>query len=247
VNDLSAIVLAAGQGTRMKSDLAKVLHPLQGRPMIAFVLDTLAQVGAARTVVVVGHQADRVREVCAPYGVGTVLQAQRLGTGHAVQQAQPLLGSAGGLTAVLCGDVPLLRSATVAAMVARTRAAAVAATVLTAMAEDPTGYGRILRDGSGRVTAIVEHKDATPQQRAIREYNTGTYCFDNRRLWPALARVGRKNAQGEYYLTDVIGVLVADGQAVEGLVCEDEREVQGINTVDDLRRAERDLEEMRRG
>jgi bifunctional UDP-N-acetylglucosamine pyrophosphorylase/glucosamine-1-phosphate N-acetyltransferase len=247
VKDLRAIVLAAGQGTRMRSDLAKVLHPLQGRPMITFVLDALAHLESSRTVVVVGHQADRVREVCAPYGVQTVLQAERLGTGHAVQQAHPLLAEGDGLTAVLCGDVPLLRPQTIRALIQTTRDRQAAATVLTALAEDPTGYGRIVRDAAGQVVGIVEHKDATVQQREIREYNTGTYCFANRLLWPALARVDRKNAQGEYYLTDVVGVLVGQGHRVEGLICADEREVQGINTVEDLQRAERDLEAMRRG
>jgi bifunctional UDP-N-acetylglucosamine pyrophosphorylase/glucosamine-1-phosphate N-acetyltransferase len=244
---LSAVVLAAGQGTRMNSDLAKVLHPLRQRPMLAYVLDSLAELGAAETVVIVGHQAERVRAVCAPYGVATALQAERLGTGHAVQQAEPMLRGREGMVAVLCGDVPLLRAQTVRDLVGRTRDSGCAATVLTAIASDPAGYGRILRDGAGHVVGIVEHKDATPQQRAVREYNTGTYCFRNELLWPYLARIDRRNAQGEYYLTDVIGLLVADGRTVEGAVCADEREVQGINTLDDLRRAERDLEVMSRG
>ncbi|HKK71879.1 MAG TPA: NTP transferase domain-containing protein [Candidatus Krumholzibacteria bacterium] len=244
MQDLYAVVLAAGKGTRMKSDLAKVLHPLGGKPLLRHVLEALAPLEPAKTVVVVGHQAGDVAAISVGAGVTTALQAEQLGTGHAVDMARPELEGHDGVTLVLCGDVPLLRTSTIRDLVATTREKNAAATVLTAIAEDPTGYGRIVRDGDGRVRAIVEHKDATDEQRTIREYNTGTWCFDNGHLWSVLSRLDRDNAQGEYYLTDVVELLVGDGEVVAASVCEDEREVQGVNTVDDLERARRDREAM---
>jgi UDP-N-acetylglucosamine diphosphorylase/glucosamine-1-phosphate N-acetyltransferase len=239
-----AVVLAAGKGTRMKSDLAKVLHEIDEKPLLEFVLDACKPLDLAATVVIVGHQADRVTEVSARNGAETALQAEQLGTGHAVDQARSALESRTGSVLVLCGDVPLLTTRTIQALLDRTEQTGAAATVLTAIAEDPTGYGRIVRDDSGAVQAIVEHKDASEAQREIREYNTGTWCFDNAKLWDLLGRLDTDNSQGEYYLTDVVEILVSDGELVEAVVCEDEREVQGINTVDDLARATADWHEM---
>jgi bifunctional UDP-N-acetylglucosamine pyrophosphorylase/glucosamine-1-phosphate N-acetyltransferase len=239
-----AIVLAAGKGTRMKSDLAKVLHEIGGKPLLQHVLEACQPIGIEDTVVIVGHQAERVAEVSGLAGAKTALQAEQLGTGHAVDQARAMLEGRPGSVLVLCGDVPLLATATIESLLEHTEQTGAAATVLTAIAEDATGYGRIVRNGDGRVTAIVEHKDASEEQRAIREYNTGTWCFDNAKLWGLLDRLDTDNVQGEYYLTDVVELLVGDGERVEALVCEDEREVQGINTVDDLARAKRDLEAM---
>jgi len=245
MEDLYAVVLAAGKGTRMKSDLAKVLHELGGKPLLQHVLEALGPLTAKSTVVIVGHQADAVAAISKGPGVTTALQAEQLGTGHAVDMARSALENESGYTLVLCGDVPLLRTQTIEALVRTTRDAGAAATVLTAIAEDATGYGRIVRDDDDRVVAIVEHKDASEEQRAIREYNTGTWCFDNEKLWNVLSRLDRDNAQGEYYLTDVVELLVAGGEPVAASVCADEREVQGINTVDDLQRAKRDLDAMR--
>ncbi len=245
MSEVHAIILAAGKGTRMKSELAKVLHPLAGRPLLAHVLDALSPLGPRRTVVVVGHQAERVAEVCRGPGVETVLQEEQLGTGHAVDQARSVLADASGHTLVLCGDVPLLSTQTLRRLLDQTRDSGAAAGVLTAIAADATGYGRIVRDDEGRVAAIVEEKDADDSQRAIREYNTGTWCFPTAELWPALERLDRDNAQGEYYLTDVVEIFVADGKRVEAVVCDDEREVQGINTLTDLRRAEEDYAALR--
>ncbi len=247
MQDLYAVVLAAGKGTRMKSDIAKVLHPLGGKPLLRHVVEALAPLEPAKTVVVVGHQADDVAAISTGPGVTTALQAEQLGTGHAVDMARPELEGRDGVTLVLCGDVPLLRTSTIRDLVETTRTKNAAATVLTAVAEDPTGYGRIVRDDDGRVRAIVEHKDATDEQRKIREYNTGTWCFDNARLWSVLSRLDRDNVQGEYYLTDVVELFVAEGEVVAASVCEDEREVQGVNTVDDLERARRDREAMEDG
>ena len=236
-----AVVLAAGMGKRMRSATPKVLHRVAGRPLLGWVFETARAVGCERILCVVGHQAERVGEVSARSGVHTALQAQQLGTGHAVEQAKPQLESRTGRTLVLCGDVPLIRTQTLRDLAEATAAVGVGAAVLTAVTEDASGYGRILRDGDGHVTGIVEEKDATEEQRRIREYNTGTYCFDNALLWPALNRLDQENAQGEFYLTDVIAILVDDGHQVEGVVCADEREVQGINTVSDLERARRDF------
>jgi bifunctional UDP-N-acetylglucosamine pyrophosphorylase/glucosamine-1-phosphate N-acetyltransferase len=239
-----AVILAAGKGTRMKSDLAKVLHPIGGRPLLQFVLDACEPLHLDETVVIVGHQAEQVSELSSANGASTALQAEQLGTGHAVDQARARLAGRAGQVLVLCGDVPLLTTETIRSLLERTEETGSAATVLTAIADDATGYGRIVRDGDGRVTAIVEHKDASESQREIREYNTGTWCFDNAKLWGLLDRLDTDNSQGEYYLTDVVELLVADGQRVEAVICEDEREVQGINTVADLDRATTDWQEM---
>lgn len=239
-----AVILAAGKGTRMKSDLAKVLHPIGDRPLLQFVLDACKPLDLDTTVVIVGHQAEDVAAVASSNGAETALQAEQLGTGHAVDQARGNLQGRPGQVLVLCGDVPLLTTKTIQALLDRTAETSAAATVLTAIAEDATGYGRIVRDDAGKVTAIVEHKDANDEQREIREYNTGTWCFDNSLLWGLLDRLDTDNVQGEYYLTDVVELLVADGERVEGLICEDEREVQGINTVEDLEGATADWNEM---
>ncbi len=245
--EVFAVVLAAGKGTRMKSDKAKVLHEVSGKPMLAHVLETLRVLGVDRAVSVVGHQAEAVTELCRTYDGDTVLQAEQLGTGHAVEQTRSLLEGLPGYTLVLSGDVPLLSVETLAALRDKALETEAGAVVLTAIAEDASGYGRMLRDVEGRVVGIVEHKDADEAQRSIREYNTGTYCFDNEKLWPLLAKLDTDNAQGELYLTDVIEMLVSAGSPVEAVICEDEREVQGVNTVDDLARVERDWEALHRG
>jgi bifunctional UDP-N-acetylglucosamine pyrophosphorylase/glucosamine-1-phosphate N-acetyltransferase len=229
----------------MESDLAKVLHPLAAKPMLGHVLTTLAAIDNAKSVVVVGHQADAVREVCKSYGVESALQAEQLGTGHAVLQARALLEGEEGYTLLLSGDVPLLSAATLRDLLKQTVEAGAAAAVLSAVTDDATGYGRILRDEAGHVRAIVEHKDATPAQREIQEYNTGTYCVRNELLWSALDRVGSNNAQGEFYLTDFVGILVGEGKTVLGVICPDEREVQGVNTLADLAKVELDYAAMR--
>ena len=200
---LTAVILAAGEAKRMRSRQPKVLHPLCGRPLIAYALRT-ARALADSTVVVAGPNADDLR-VAAGDGVTFVEQRERLGTGHALGQARAACGD--GPIVVLAADMPLLSSETLERLVAHHRGAGAAATVLTAVVDRPQGYGRILRQG-GRVKRIVEDRDATDDQKKIAEINTSIYCFDARRLWPALAEVRTDNDQGEYYLTDVIGIQI---------------------------------------
>ncbi|RCX14891.1 bifunctional UDP-N-acetylglucosamine pyrophosphorylase/glucosamine-1-phosphate N-acetyltransferase [Fontibacillus phaseoli] len=224
-----AIVLAAGQGKRMKSKLYKVLHPVCGKPMVGHVLDTVKKVQCERSIVVVGHGAEAVKSY-----LGTnaeyVLQEQQLGTGHAVKQAGPLLGQEEGTTIVICGDTPLVTEETLQSMLDLHDRQGAAATVLTASMDHPQGYGRVIRDTeNGSVVRIVEQKDCSPEEDAVKEINTGTYCFNNAKLFAALEKVTNSNAQQEYYLTDVIGILVREGEIVEGYLTEDNAESIGVN------------------
>ena len=225
---LTALILAAGEATRMKSSRPKVLHYLCGRPLIDYPLVAVRALGA-RVVVVVGRGAELVRAAVGTDGDATfVEQAERLGTGHAVLQARAVCADDSGVILVLPGDMPLLSEATLRRLVLHHRETKAAVTLLTAELADPTGYGRVVRD-HGRPVAIVEHRDATPAERAIREIGTSGYCFDSRCLWPALDRVAPRNQQGEYYLTDVVGILKKGGQVVEAVMTEDPREGLGVN------------------
>ncbi|OON32351.1 bifunctional UDP-N-acetylglucosamine pyrophosphorylase / Glucosamine-1-phosphate N-acetyltransferase [Micromonospora haikouensis] len=227
----TVVVLAAGEGKRMKSALPKVLHPLLGRTLLGHVLTATGPLRADRTVVVVGHGADRVRahlaEV-APEAV-PVLQAEQRGTGHAVRIALDAVADAAGTVVVINGDVPLLRPETVAALVDAHEAAGAAATVLAAEVPDPTGLGRIVRDEAGRLRQIVEERDATAEQRALREINAGSYAFDAVRLRDALGKLSTDNDQGEEYLTDVFALLVSAGEPVGVHVATDHVETLGCN------------------
>jgi UDP-N-acetylglucosamine diphosphorylase/glucosamine-1-phosphate N-acetyltransferase len=227
---LALIVLAAGKGTRMHSSLAKVLHPLAGRVLLTYVLDVATSLAPQYVIVVVGHQAEKVRQVCAPYGVTCVLQEPQLGTGHAVAQAEPILGDFHGDVLVLYGDVPLLQAATLRTVWDVHRRQQATVTVVTACLDYPTGYGRILRDASGRITRIVEERDATEAEKAVREINSGVYCLQAAFLFPALRRIGRQNAQGEQYLTDVVALAVAEQQRVAHVTVAEAQEVLGVNT-----------------
>ena len=195
-----AIVLAAGQGTRMKSDLYKVLHPVCGKPMVAHVIDNIIKLGAKRIVTIVGHGAEQVEQTLGGKSE-YVLQEEQLGTAHAVGQAESALGNLEGTTIVVCGDTPLIRSETMEALIAHHNESGAKATILTAHADDPTGYGRIVRGEDGQVLRNVEQKDATEEEQLVTEINTGTYCFDNKALFETLKKVTNDNAQGEYYLT----------------------------------------------
>jgi bifunctional UDP-N-acetylglucosamine pyrophosphorylase/glucosamine-1-phosphate N-acetyltransferase len=224
--DLNVVILAAGQGKRMYSDLPKVLHPLGGRPLLAHVVATALALDPVRVVVVYGHGGQVVPERLADLPVQWVEQAEQLGTGHAVAQAMPAVG-ASGTVLVLYGDVPLTRAETLRRLVDLAGADALA--FVTVELEDPTGYGRVIRDAGGRVVRIVEERDASPTERAVREANSGILAVPAARLGPWLAGLGNDNAQGEYYLTDVIGRAVAEGLTVHTVLAESAAEVQGVN------------------
>ena len=223
-----AIVLAAGQGKRMKSKLYKVLHQVCGKPMVGHVLDAVEAAGCSRTVVVVGHGAETVQGYIGERAE-CVLQSPQLGTGHAVMQADQAIGSEEGTTIVLYGDTPLITPETIQAMLSTHESSGAAVTLLTAHFTDPTGLGRIIRDESGKVERIVEHKDCNAQELLVTEINAGTYCFDNRKLFAALSQVKNDNAQGEYYLTDVIGILQSAGDTVQAYCTSDPAEAIGVN------------------
>ncbi|MET3659557.1 bifunctional UDP-N-acetylglucosamine diphosphorylase/glucosamine-1-phosphate N-acetyltransferase GlmU [Sporosarcina psychrophila] len=233
-----AVVLAAGQGTRMKSDLYKVLHPVCGKPMVEHVIDHIRGLGIGRIVTIVGHGAETVEETLGEKSE-YALQQEQLGTAHAVQQAERLIGDLDGTTIVVCGDTPLIRSETMEELIAHHKATGAKATILTANADDPTGYGRIIRGESGQVLRNVEQKDATPEEQKVTEINTGTYCFDNRTLFETLKKVKNNNTQGEYYLPDVVGILQSENALVSAYVTGDFSETLGINDRVVLAEAER--------
>jgi bifunctional UDP-N-acetylglucosamine pyrophosphorylase/glucosamine-1-phosphate N-acetyltransferase len=237
-HDLAIVILAAGKGTRLKSGLAKVLHRAGGRSLIEHVIRACAPLGAKQTIVVVGHQADFVTSMVEPLGAETVLQQPQHGTGHAMQVARRALGRAK-LAVVLPGDAPLVRTETLKALVAAHRAGNAAATLLTAVLADPSGYGRILRKSETSVAAIVEESQLTPDQRELNEINSAIYCFTLDKLWPALAHVKPNNHHRELYLTDTIAVMTAKNETVLAEVAPDPREVLGCNTRADLAEVDR--------
>ena len=235
---LSTIILAAGQGTRMRSDLPKVLQPLAGRPLLSHVLDIARELRAADIAVVYGHGGDSVQAACASDDLRWELQAEQLGTGHAVQQAAPGIPNENQVL-ILYGDVPLLTTATLRRLIAATAADEVS--VLTVEMDDPTGYGRIIRV-DGTVTASIEEKDASDEQRAVTEINTGVMIAPGDKLKGWLKALGNDNVQGEYYLTDVIAMAVNDGTNVNGVKADNGTEVMGINDKKQLAEAERALQ-----
>jgi bifunctional UDP-N-acetylglucosamine pyrophosphorylase/glucosamine-1-phosphate N-acetyltransferase len=235
---LSVVILAAGQGKRMHSDLPKVLQPLGGYTLLEHVVRSAAALEAHAVYVVYGHGAEAVRATHAHLDVQWVLQAEQLGTGHAVMQALPKVSDADSLL-VLYGDVPLVRPATLKQLTDAAGKGELA--VLTAKVPDPKGYGRILRDGAGRVTRIVEEKDASATERWTDEINTGLMACSADRMRRWLKNVGNQNSQKEYYLTDVIAMAVADGVTVQGVLTEDHNETRGINDKQQLAAAEKAL------
>ncbi|MBR0294166.1 MAG: NTP transferase domain-containing protein [Acidaminococcaceae bacterium] len=235
--NLTAVILAAGKGTRMKSKLPKVLHKVGGHPMLEHVMDAAEAAGCRDNVVVIGHGAELVREL-----VGSrariALQAEQLGTGHAVLQAADTLKDFTGTVMILCGDTPLLEAEELKKFYAEHVKSGAAATVMSAMMEDPFGYGRILRDDNGDVAGIVEQKDASEEQKLIKEINTGNYCVEAPLLFEVLRTLGNDNAQGEYYLTDVLAKLRAMGKKVGGVVTADSEMIMGVNSRRQLAEAE---------
>jgi UDP-N-acetylglucosamine diphosphorylase/glucosamine-1-phosphate N-acetyltransferase len=237
IRKLRTLILAAGRGTRMKSDLAKVLHLLAGRPLLAYVIDAAKAVGSGRIIVIIGHQADRVRMCFAGEGLVFVEQKEQLGTGHAVLQAKQEFSDYHGTVLILCGDVPLLSAATITAFTDVHFRSEAAVTVLTTILDDPSGYGRVIKDEGGEVLRIVEHRDATERERQIKEINTGIYCVDGDFLFSALDRITDNNVQREFYLTDIVEIARMERRTVLSLVTPDAREAMGINSLDDLEQA----------
>lgn len=237
------VVLAAGQGVRMRSDLPKVVHPVGGRAMVCAVVDACLDAGCERVIVVVGYRQEAVRAALAEYGpeVCFAVQAEQLGTGHAVLSARrELEGLAEGTAVfVLCGDGPLIRAETLRKLLSRHRASGAAATLATAVLNDPAGYGRVVRDEAGRFREIVEEKAATREQRSIREVNPSYYCFEAGALLRALERVRRNPASGEYYVTDVPTLLLAEGARVEVIDAVPAQDVLSINTPEQLAEVDR--------
>ncbi len=243
--DLAVIVLAAGKGTRLKSSLAKVLHKAGGRTLVEHIVRACEPLKARDTVVVVGHQPEQVAGVVEPLGAVTVLQQPQNGTGHAVQVAKRTLGRAK-FALVLPGDAPLVRTETLKALIATHRNGNAAATILSAVVADPSGYGRIVRKSETAVSAIVEESQLTDEQREINEINSAIYCFTLENLWPALAQVKPNNKHRELYLTDAIAVMSGKGETVLAQVASDSREVLGCNTRADLAEVDRILREWKR-
>lgn len=238
----TVVILAAGLGTRMKSSLPKALHSLAGRPMIHHVLRAAATIDPERMVLVLGHQAERVQGAVGPYGPEIVLQREQLGTGHAVQQAREKIARAAGPVLVLCADTPLLSGGTLRSLLDLHQKTKAAVTLISARVGDPFGYGRVVRGKSG-VMKIVEEKDATAAQKKIQEINSGIYCFDQDFLVRSLDGLTRNNAQGEYYLTDLVALARKKKRKVSGFVCSTPEEVLGVNSRKDLHIAERILRE----
>ena len=233
----TVVILAAGLGTRMKSGLAKALHPLAGKPLIQHVLSAAQAVDPEKIVLVLGHQADRMRSVLAEHRLEFVVQAEQLGTGHAVLQAAQAIADASGPVLVLCADTPLLTGRTLAQALDLHKRSRSAVTLITAVLEQPFGYGRIVRTRSA-VARIVEEKDATAVQKKIKEVNAGIYCFEKKLLLASLQGLGKNNAQGEYYLPDTIALARKNKCPVAALLCTDAEEVMGVNSRIDLSRAE---------
>lgn len=236
----STIILAAGKGTRMSSPLAKVLHTICKKPMLSYPVALASELGSKEIVVIVGYQAELVKESFKDEGVVFVHQREQMGTGHAVLQARDKFVGFNGDILILCGDVPLLLPSTVKGLLdCHFSTGAAAITVLTTVLDTPTGYGRIVKENHDDVLRIVEERDATTEEKKIREINTGIYCVRGRFLFEAVADIGNKNAQGEYYLTDIFEIARERGYSARSFMTGNPDEVMGINTMDDLKKAGR--------
>ena len=253
LNDTTCVILAAGKGTRMKSELAKVLHRAGGRALVEHVIRACQPLKPGQILTVVGHQAAEVSAVVEALGSDTVLQQPQQGTGHALQISRRKIRKSAKYVLVMPGDAPLLRTETLKKLVETHHQQQAAATILSAILEDPTDYGRIIRDTEGRVERVVEEKSATPEQRAIKEVNSSIYCFTLEKLWPCLAALKPDNAHKELYLTDAIGLLRQRNERVLAVVAPDSAEILGCNTragladVDRIFRARKSAELMAAG
>jgi bifunctional UDP-N-acetylglucosamine pyrophosphorylase/glucosamine-1-phosphate N-acetyltransferase len=243
MQELGVILLAAGQGTRMKSALPKVLHPLAGRPLFLHTLTTAQHLAPSRVAVVIGHGAESVRQAYGGEDVVWVIQEKQMGTGHAVLCAKAPFADFSGDLLILSGDVPLIKESTLRAMVEQHRNRKAMVTLLTASLDWPTGYGRVVRDAAGSVTRIVEENDASDAQRQIREVNAGVYVASSGFLFEALSTVKNDNQQGEYYLPDIAALGLAQGKIIETLQVADAHEMMGVNTREELAFMEKSLRE----
>jgi len=238
---LAAVILAAGKGSRMKSPIAKVLHPLASKPLLAYVLDTVFALDPERVIVVVGFQSEKVVDQFRDPRIAFVEQKEQKGTGHAVLQAQSALEDFRGDLLVLCGDMPFVKAGTLKNLVACHRETDSHCTLLTLKTGEPKDFGRILRDEEGRVVGIVESRDTTARQKTIDEYNTGVYCFEKDLVFEAIKHIDDNNSQAEYYLTDTIQDIAQNRLTVQSVQTQDAREILGINCEEDLKQAERIL------
>lgn len=236
-SSVAGLVLAAGKGTRMRSDRPKVMHEVFFSPMLHHVLDTLREISLGRVVVVTGHQHQQVEESLKGYSVSFVRQHQQLGTGHAVLTCKDELDFHAGPVLILCGDTPLIKAETLTRFLRTHIENDSILTVMTTVVEEPANYGRIVSDEQGNLLEIVEEKDATSEQKEIREINAGIYCVDGRFLFKALAEVGTDNMQGEVYLTDIVKIAVSDGIQVQRFSCVDSEELLGVNSRRELAQA----------
>jgi UDP-N-acetylglucosamine pyrophosphorylase len=235
---LAVVIMAAGKGTRMKSDLPKVLHPLQGRPMVRYVMDTANALEPERLILIVGYQKQRVIDAVKADDAIIVDQNDPQGTGHAIMQTEGALEGFSGDMMILSGDVPLLPALVLKRFLQAHRDSGAWITLMIANLDDPTGYGRIVRNAGGSVSAIVEEKDADETTRQIKEFNSGIYLIKSDGLFDRLRRIKNDNAKGEYYLTDIVGIAVRDGLQVDAYRVEDAKLILGVNTVEELREAE---------
>ena len=238
MSNFSTLIMAAGKGTRMKSDLAKVLHKINNRPMVHYVIDIANEIESQKIVLIIGHQKEKVKDECKNYEIEFAIQDQQLGTGHAVQMAENIFRDYTGDLLVLSGDVPLLTSKTLLKLIDTHNQSDAIATLLTANLEDPTGYGRVLRNSEGVVERIVEHKDASEEEKMIKEINVGIYIFKSKPLFESLKLINNDNVQGEYYLPDVVKLYVDNKEKVVAQIADNFNETKGINDINQLKEAE---------
>ena len=239
--NFKAVILAAGKGTRMKSELPKVLHTVKGKPMVCYVIEEARKAGCDEICLIVGYKGEEVKTVVSERGmdfITTVTQEEQLGTGHAVKCAADFIGNEGD-TLVLCGDTPLIKADTLAKLYKTHKENGNGVTVLSAIYEDPFGYGRIIRDSEGHFMRITEQKDCTEEEKKVQEINSGMYIFDSAALSRSLKELKNDNSQGEYYLTDTLEIIKNYGMKIEAMPAGDKNEIMGVNTLEQLAEAEK--------
>ncbi len=242
---LFAVILAAGKGTRMKSNLAKVLHQVFFVPMIQHVVETVQEVRPAKTMAIIGHQRQAVKDALSDFAVDFIVQENQLGTGHAVLCAEEAIQDKNGVVMILCGDTPLLQAGTLHSMYRHHVDNGSVLTIMTTVLDDPSNYGRILKDEKGKVLAVIEEKDASKKQRQIKEINAGIYCVDRCFLFDALKKVGTENSQGEVYLTDIVAIAVGESLTVDTFFNSCPQDILGVNSRVELALAHKEMQNRR--